>query len=79
VLGLLVLGQNPETELLWLVSGHTIQNDGGDGAGGCWGEVGEVQLQLFVWLHACGSQFWAKIPKPSVRCSVSGVPCETAM
>ena len=35
--GLLVLGQNPETELLWLVSGHAIQSDGGDGAGGLLG------------------------------------------
>ena len=31
--GLLVLGQNSETELLWLVSDCTVQSDSGDGAG----------------------------------------------
>jgi hypothetical protein len=31
--GLLVLGQNPKTELLWLVLGHAIQSDSRDGAG----------------------------------------------
>jgi hypothetical protein len=47
---------------------------------GCCGEVGEMRQRqrLFVWSRAGGSRFWAKVPKPSVRCSVSGVPCETA-
>ena len=31
---LLVLGQNPETELLWLVSGRAIQCDSGKGTVG---------------------------------------------
>ena len=34
---------------------------------------------LSVWSCAGGSRFWAKNTKPSVHCSVSGVPCETVM
>jgi len=48
----------------------------GKGLGGCWGEVGEVQLRVWlsIWSRARGFWSWARILKPSCCGSFRGVP-----
>src|ERR1700729_1169545 len=76
--GLGVWAKNPNPSSGCSVSGVPVENIGGANGGGKEGVVNEVVVVVGTADRYCtrGLGIWAKNPKPSGGCSVSGAPVE---
>ena len=76
--GLGIWAKNPKPSSGCSVSGVPVENIGGANGGGKEGVVNEVVVVVGTADRYCtrGLGIWAKNPKPSGGCSVSGAPVE---